>query len=531
MIAKILTKSATFNAIIYNDEKVREGVAELLEMTNMGLVEQMSHRTTEATRKYFMEYSQQNGNIKYPQFHVTISCKGEEYDKKDLLDIAHLYLLQMGYDYTKQPTMIYFHHDTGNNHLHVITSRIDKEGNKIDDSFEKCRSNKIINEIMDVDYNEEAKRDVDKALKYSYESIGQFQAIMESLGYESFEKDDMLHIKKGGGVLFAVPTEKVAANVRKSDEKKKRGRQIKALLMKYQALSSSKDDLQKYMKDLFGASIVFLGRKDAPYGYFLVDHKFSTVYKGSDIMKIKDLMQFKSFDSKEKEITAAIRNSLEANPRITTKTMNGIIKKMGGFLTKGKLTINRKAVEIDGEVIAALKSNDKINYVNGFNPVTEKERDALVLIFKVAPSDLSLHAERRVGERMREAVAAFVATQDRCGEGMAELREELNEQNVILVKSDDDHIVIDLHRKCMFSLNENGIKIREDLMRPKDRETAAKDALRNSQKGARKGGTSTGRAGKVNLNEGKASDSINENPDDNRRTDWSRMEGEGGMKR
>ena len=115
MIAKILTKSATFAAVIYNDRKVMEGVAELLEMRNMGYIESMNaSRTTEATRKFLVEYSNQNDRIKYPQFHVVLSCKGHELDKSELLEMAHKYMDGMGYDHNVQPMMVYFHHDTDN---------------------------------------------------------------------------------------------------------------------------------------------------------------------------------------------------------------------------------------------------------------------------------------------------------------------------------------------------------------------------------------------------------------------------------
>lgn len=45
------------------------------------------------------------------------------------------------------------------------------------------------------------KNIVQKSLSYSYETLGQFQAILESSGYESYIEGDNLNIKKGGTVL------------------------------------------------------------------------------------------------------------------------------------------------------------------------------------------------------------------------------------------------------------------------------------------------------------------------------------------
>ena len=97
MIITILPSSANFHAVAYNEMKVEKGMATLLEAQNIYGLRQESY-TPEKLRQFFMDYSSRNTHIQNAQFHVAVSCKGNEYTHRQLLDIAHRYLKEMGYD-------------------------------------------------------------------------------------------------------------------------------------------------------------------------------------------------------------------------------------------------------------------------------------------------------------------------------------------------------------------------------------------------------------------------------------------------
>jgi len=158
MIATILPSSTNFHAVEYNERKVAKGQAVLLEMKNFGYVGAADGYTPEQLQQYLIDYSARNEHIRKSQFHVAISCRGHEYSQEQLLDIAHQYLHEMDYDDEGQPLLIYAHNDTDNNHLHIITSRVNPNGQKIDHSHERIRSQEAINKIVGED--EELRADL-----------------------------------------------------------------------------------------------------------------------------------------------------------------------------------------------------------------------------------------------------------------------------------------------------------------------------------------------------------------------------------
>ena len=54
-------------------------------------------------------------------------------------------------------------------------------------------------------------------------------------------------------------------------------------------------ELQKKLREVFGIDVVFHHKDELqPFGYTLIDHKTETIYKGSEILKMKNLFEFTS---------------------------------------------------------------------------------------------------------------------------------------------------------------------------------------------------------------------------------------------
>ena len=61
MIDTILPYRTTFHAVDYNERKVSEGVAELLEMKNFGFIGQIDSYTPDQLKQYLTKYTYRHG--------------------------------------------------------------------------------------------------------------------------------------------------------------------------------------------------------------------------------------------------------------------------------------------------------------------------------------------------------------------------------------------------------------------------------------------------------------------------------------
>ena len=366
MIATILPSSTTFHAVDYNERKVSEGVAELLEMKNFGFIGQIDSYTPEQLKQYLTKYTyRHNQRIKSPQFHLAISCRGDEYSYEQLLDIAHQYLKEMGYGEDGQPLLIYAHHDTDNHHLHIVTSRVAPDGHKIDDHHERVHSQDVINRIMGENQQQRASEAVKNAFDYKFATLNQFRAILESSGYECYEKDGNLCIKRDGHVIDTLPLTTIQQHLQTFEPDERRRKQLRAILLKYRDMTADKEELRQLMKQKFGVDLVFHGSKDKPYGYTIIDHQSKTVLKGGDVLKLKDLLQFQSKAERLHRMDEFIDAMLEDNPDLTTRELNRMLRRQfGTHISKGRIAYNDDFIDLKDYQLQALKANDLKAWMN-----------------------------------------------------------------------------------------------------------------------------------------------------------------------
>lgn len=364
MIITILPNSQNFHAVAYNERKVEQGMAELMEVQNFPTLTPANYNA-DNFRDYLDTYSKRNDRIKNAQFHFSVSCKGTEYTHQQLLEIARLYLKEMGYADEGQPLLVYAHHDTPNNHIHVITSRVAPNGKKISKEFEKKRSRQVTMKIMEnytgqkqePSVNEVAKQ----ALGYRFTSKAQYSAILNSLGYDTKDDDDkpIVHIYKGGEELGTIQARLIMQHaLRENKPDDKRHRQLHAILKKYRDLCANKEELASVMKKKFGISLVYIGQKDSPFGYILIDHKNKTVFKGGDFLSIKELLQFEDAATRFAKIQATIDELLADNPGLTTMDINKILyRQFGTKIHKGTVSWNGETIILEVSVVEQLRKN------------------------------------------------------------------------------------------------------------------------------------------------------------------------------
>ncbi len=458
MIATILPSSANFHAVEYNERKVAQGRADLLEMTNFGYIAIGDAYTWEDLTSFLLDYSSKNGRIKYPQFHLAISCRGNEYTQKELVEIAHQYLREMGYGEPGQPLLIYGHHDTDNNHIHVITSRIDPNGKKVDHNFEKRRSQDVINRIMGVDESQRVGEAVSKAFQYQFTTVPQFTAILETMGYECYTEDDEIVLKRNGEVQEKVKIQLIESKISQEKQDKKRMAQLKAILKKYRDMSGNRQELQEVMKAKFGVSLVFLGSKDSPYGYMIVDHNTKAVFKGSDVVKVKELLQFQSKEKRFKQIDAFIDQILDDNINLTTKELNRLLRRQFGTkLLNGSVRFGDSTYQLPGHILTTLRSNDRRAWLQSFCPANELERFILCQIGKYHhPEHITIQSapKSNVCKTVSQLRCIFDTTSDDA------LVDKLHEDGYFLTRVDDQYYCIDFANRTIINMNDLGLDVK-----------------------------------------------------------------------
>ncbi len=456
MIATILSSSSNFHAVGYNERKVSQGKAELLQMTNFGFVGAVGKYTPDDLKRYLVEYSSRiNKRIRRPQFHLAISCRGDEYTKEQLVDFAHQYLREMGYAEEGQPLLIYSHHDTANNHIHIITSRVAPDGHKIDHNHERIRSQQVINKLLVQDESQKVQQMLAQTLQYRFSSISQFKAIFESGGYECFEKDDRLCVKRGGRILGTIPIKSLTTQYNLPDEtERKRKNQLRAILRKYHQMAATKDELKEMMKKRFGVDLIFFGSKDQPYGYMIIDHKNKTVHKGSEVLSMKQILNFQSREERLTKIDMFIDSMLEDNCKLSTYDLNEMLwRQFSSYITKGRIAFRNERILLNENIRNTLRYNDKLRWLQSFSPINEVERDLLCKFGKIEDAEqISIvdTSQKHPETTVNQLRSFFEDTK------ITDLRSSVFESGMYISQADNKTYCIDFHNHTIICMEDYG---------------------------------------------------------------------------
>ncbi|QPH40541.1 relaxase/mobilization nuclease domain-containing protein [Pedobacter endophyticus] len=310
MIVKILWKSKTFRAVRYNTNKVEKNKGELLKVSGFGALEGLSEVKPQDYINYLSSIAARNRRVVYPQFHAMISPKGRSLGKEELVTLAERWLKGMGYG--DQPYLLIFHKDTRNNHIHMVSSRIDHEGKKISDSYEKIRAYKVLNKLIGKDEEINAESVLSKALQYRFSTHAQFLLILEKHGYAIAPVDGIYKISKFGQQLGSIALSRIDEHISMGNSSQDRRSQLKQIFEKYRPITDSRvyplkeklagggegrvlgysSLLCEKLSSSFGLQFVFHFKNDKPpYGYTILDHSGKNVFKGSEIMSLGKFME------------------------------------------------------------------------------------------------------------------------------------------------------------------------------------------------------------------------------------------------
>ena len=365
-IVKILKSTSTFSAVSYNDKRCKNGEAILLTAQNFSLPDKLLPYS-----EYLISWSSKNKRIKNTQFHATISMKDNSLSKEQLLRISEEWLSKMGYG--NNPYLIYYHSNTKHPHVHIVSSRVDKNGNKINDSFEKERALKCLHEIEGINQDFDNRNALAHILHYSFSTKYQFIELAKLSGFNVWSDDKQIICKKGESKIH-INNELIDFCVdrynREIDLKEKK--KIQGLIYKY-ATILSKESFTRFMKDNFGLNFIFYGKKNDINGYTIIDYKNKCVYKGSEIFGTKKLTELLNIpESPVVDYEFKVHEYLKENPYATSQELNESLFSHDEYILDGDNLLNVFTGEtymLDSALINKLQYNHRLHYfVNCFNP-------------------------------------------------------------------------------------------------------------------------------------------------------------------
>lgn len=191
VICSILgSATSRFPAVRYTTNKIGSKEGELLALDNFP-----SHFSLKSSpskvRSLFQEISLLSRSKK-PQFHGVLSGRFQDHSPKDLLELSRKLMERMGYG--KQPIIYVAHKDTESNHVHIVTTRVDREkGKLVPNYFEKWNAMRILKELLGKDIQKE----IHSLLSYKFQDLSELKAVFQSKGYrlvESKKNPGELHV-------------------------------------------------------------------------------------------------------------------------------------------------------------------------------------------------------------------------------------------------------------------------------------------------------------------------------------------------
>lgn len=129
MVAVIKTGHSLHRILNYNENKVKEGVAEIISATNYPMdVEQLSfaHKLNRLQNQAAL-----NENVSRNSVHISLNFDpSEQLSKERLQEIADTYMQKIGFG--EQPYLIYQHFDAGHPHIHIVSVKVRADGSRVE---------------------------------------------------------------------------------------------------------------------------------------------------------------------------------------------------------------------------------------------------------------------------------------------------------------------------------------------------------------------------------------------------------------
>ena len=231
MVAKINRGASLYGAVIYNQQKVNEATGRIIAGNRM-ITDSLydPDRIVRQTMFAFESYLAANRNTEKPILHISLNpTLDDNLTDSQFADLARAYMQKMGYG--NQPYIVYLHEDIDRRHIHIVSTCVNENGEKIDDTYEWNRSMKACRELEQMfglkqiadkrrellepylkkaDYTRgDIKQQVSNILKsvftsYRFQSFGEYSAMLSCFNIEAKQVKGEFDGKPYSGIIYTM---------------------------------------------------------------------------------------------------------------------------------------------------------------------------------------------------------------------------------------------------------------------------------------------------------------------------------------
>lgn len=334
MVPNVTSGGSFYGVIAYNKIKVDDGMAKVLWHPKIA-ADTSGNIPIENCVQAFEPYIALNSHVRKPVIHISLNPS-----PKDILSEEQMTLLAQEFmekfGYGNQPYIVWLHEDINRKHMHIVSVRINEQGEKIDHNREAIRAQNICREmevkyglhptlgehgerelvsLQKVDY---PKGDVKMQVKhtartllecYNFHSLAEYNTLLEQYNVTVYEVRGSVDGKEYHGIMYGALDDdgqqagtpfksskfgkafgyealqkKFAASAEKVKKDHLTERARREIINAMQDIST-KEDFARRLKEADIEVIYRINPEGRLYGITFIDHTTRTVFNGSRLGK------------------------------------------------------------------------------------------------------------------------------------------------------------------------------------------------------------------------------------------------------
>ncbi|UPZ36520.1 relaxase/mobilization nuclease domain-containing protein [Sphingobacterium sp. PCS056] len=338
MVAIIKTGHSIHRIFNYNENKVKEGVAQCIGEGNYPV--DLENLTLPMKLNRLLKQAELNENCKRNSVHISLNFDPSEANlsKEKMMDIAHEYMERIGFG--SQPYLVYQHFDAGHPHIHLVSVKVRSDGSRIDmqnigknqseearKAIEKKfdlvvaegRSNNLNNKLEPialgkVNYGKiQSKKAIANVLNqiltnYNFTSLKELNAVLSQYNVLADRGSENSRVFKANGMVYRIldqagnptgvpikasdfynrPTMKFLEERFQENAKKRTPFKSRIKNATDKILTNSRISIDEFINLMSKQGIAIVKRTSEDgrlYGITYVDHTSKCVFNGSDLGK------------------------------------------------------------------------------------------------------------------------------------------------------------------------------------------------------------------------------------------------------